>query len=199
MAMQGPPDLPGYFDEATYAQLELGFVWLFTFEMGARVLAMGFSGHSYSYMADPWNWLDAFVVLMSWLPLLIPALGNYSAVRAVRALRPLRTISRLPKLKRQVDTLIECLPYLFDVAMLGTFILVIYGVLGVQLFKGVLRFRCYEPSAPLTQPVDALTGVCAPEADAALAVPSLSAAADGRRRRLLLLLRPPPPFSRHAR
>ena len=45
--------------------------------------------------------LSLFVLLTSSLPLLVPSLNNYSAVRAFRALRPLRTISRLPGLRRQ--------------------------------------------------------------------------------------------------
>ena len=84
------------------------------------------------------------MVAASWPPLLFPSLGNYSAVRAIRALRPLRTASRLPGIRRQVDTIVLSLPRLFDVAMLGGFIMVVFGVLGVQLFKGSLRYRCYE-------------------------------------------------------
>ena len=61
------------------------------------------------------------MVAASWPPLLFPSLGNYSAVRAIRALRPLRTASRLPGIRRQVDTIVLSLPRLFDVAMLGGF------------------------------------------------------------------------------
>eukprot|EP00966_Prymnesium_polylepis_P125721 2907136-Prymnesium_polylepis.1 len=34
----------------------------------------------------------------------------------------------------------------------------LFGVLGVQLFKGVLLFRCYEEGA--AEPIDEDTGVC---------------------------------------
>ena len=76
---------------------------------------MGFRGHQHAYISDPWNQLDFLIVTSSWLPLLFPTIGNYSSIRALRALRPLRTIRRLPKLKHQVDTIVEALPFLLDV------------------------------------------------------------------------------------
>ena len=84
----------------------------------------------------------------------------------MRALRPLRTINRLPGMRRQVATLIDAVPHLVDVALLSVFLMVVYGVLGLQLFKGSLRYRCYAPGA-LT-PIDpdgtsGQSGVCALE------------------------------------
>lgn len=45
--------------------------------------------------------LDFAVIVMGWLPYLIPSLGQVSAIRCARALRPLRTIQKLPGLKKQ--------------------------------------------------------------------------------------------------
>ena len=143
-------------------QLELAFTALFTVELLLRVAAMGFAGHEHAYLSDAWNRLDCLVVFTSWLPLLVPSLDNVSAIRAARALRPLRAINRLPGLARQATTLIESLPHLLDVALLFSFIMVVYGVVGMQLFKGSLRRRCYAEGAE--QPVDPLgtsaVGVC---------------------------------------
>ena len=92
---------------------------------------------------------------MSWLPLLFPWMDNYTAMRAVRALRPLRTINRLPGMQHQVNTLFASLPHLLDVALLSTFIMVVFGVLGLQLFKGTLRLRwCVRPRLRLGLRVD---------------------------------------------
>ena len=93
-----------------------------------------------------------------------------SALRAVRALRPLRTVSRLPGMRRQVNTLIEALPALADVLMLSGFFLVISGVLGVQLFAGELRRRCR--GSDTWPPIDeydygAAAGVCVSDEDCA--------------------------------
>ena len=59
----------------------------------------------------------------------------------------------------QVATILDSLPKLADVAALSAFILIMFGVLGVQLFKGLLLYRCYEGEG--TQlPIDAEYGVC---------------------------------------
>ena len=80
-----------------------------------------------------------------------------------RALRPLRTIQRLPGLKMTVDTVLESLPRLADVAALACLIMVVFGTLGLQLFKGTLRNRCFVKDETL--PVDALMGVCSLDAE----------------------------------
>ena len=146
LAVQGPPgqSASGWINADAHASLEFAFTLLFTVELVCRSAAMGFAGHEWSYLSVGWNRLDCLVVVTSWLPLLFPSLDNYSGMRAVRALRPLRTINRLPGMRRQVNTLIESLPHLLDIAMLSGFILVVFGVLGLQLFKGTLRLRCYD-------------------------------------------------------
>ena len=98
-------------------------------------------------------------MLLAWAELLFPQIRNYSFLRAMRALRPLRAVNRLPGMKRQVNTLLEALPYMLDALLLFAFTMVIFGVLGVQLFKGTLIHRCYEPGA--AEPVDPDRGVCA--------------------------------------
>ncbi len=135
LAVQGPPgqSSSGWIDVATHESLELLFTMLFTLELACRSVAMGFAGHEWSYLSNSWNRLDCLVVVTSWLPLLFPSLDNYSAMRAVRALRPLRTINRLPGMRRQVNTLIESLPHLLDITMLSGFIMVVFGVLGLQV------------------------------------------------------------------
>lgn len=170
LAMQGPPGSNTGPEAAFYEAADLGFTYMFTVELMLRSVAMGFRGHPDSYLADHWNKLDCFVVVASWLPLIIPSLSHMNALRAVRALRPLRTINRLPLLRKQVETLLESLPQLLDVAMLSGFIMVVFGVLGVQLFQGTLLYRCYEADAPLgASPVDprgdSIAGVCAPSAE----------------------------------
>ena len=52
-----------------------------------------------------------------------------------------------------------------DVLVLFGFCLSLFGVLGVQLFKGTLLYRCYEKGAPLdgtAVPIDPDAGVCPP-------------------------------------
>jgi hypothetical protein len=144
MASQGPDVFATPEVLASRRRMDLLFTLFFSAELTVQCLALGFTGHDDSYLADPWNRLDFIVVSSSWVPLLFPHLDNVTAIRALRALRPLRTIRRLPKLKAQVDTIVESLPFLLDVALLAFFILTVYGVLGLSIYKGVLRSRCFE-------------------------------------------------------
>ena len=159
LAVQGPPDSDiAFFRPALADEIESVFTMLFTVEMVCKIIALGFIKHELSYIRDHWNKLDFVVVTLCWLPIFFPQLDNYSAVRSVRALRPLRTVQRLPGMRRQVSTLILALPKLRDVAFLSAFIMVIFGVLGVQLFQGTLLYRCYTPGA--LEPLDVDAGVC---------------------------------------
>lgn len=86
LAVQGPPETAHpWLPEAEAHQLELFFTLAFTVEMVVRMGALGFAGHQHAYLADPWNVLDFCVVFSAWIPLLLPQLGNVSALRAIRA------------------------------------------------------------------------------------------------------------------
>ena len=39
------------------------FTWVFFVEMVIKVIAKGFIWENYSYLRDPWNWLDFVVVV----------------------------------------------------------------------------------------------------------------------------------------
>ena len=72
---------------------EWAYLSIFTFELLTKILAYGFYWSSEnSYLRDPWCQLDFLVVSLAWLPILFPAFGNYSVLRAFRALRPLRAL-----------------------------------------------------------------------------------------------------------
>ena len=43
-----------------------------------------------------------------------------------------------------VTTLLRSLPMLFDVFLLCMFALFIFGIIGVFVFKGALRYRCMD-------------------------------------------------------
>jgi hypothetical protein len=133
----------------------------FTLEMALKVLASGFVANRSAYIRDPWNVLDAVVVASGWLPYLSPAASNLSAIRSMRALRPLRSIKRMPGVKALVGTMAAAATGLANVMVLCTFIFLVFGILGMQLFKGTLRYHCF--AAGMAEPVDA-NAVCRPDA-----------------------------------
>ncbi|CAF5011670.1 unnamed protein product, partial [Rotaria sp. Silwood1] len=68
---------------------------------------------------------------------------SLSAIRTVRVLRPLRVINRVPSMRILVMLLLDTLPMLGNVLLLCFFIFFIFGIIGVQLWKGLLRNRCF--------------------------------------------------------
>lgn len=124
---------------------------LFTLEMIVKVLAMGFVLHRNAYLRDKWNWVDFTCVVSGWVDLASTWGGGGSSasvltsLRAVRVLRPLRTLTQLPGMHELIGSLLGSLPQLGNVVGVLLFFLLIFGVLGVQLFNGQLRHQCWAP------------------------------------------------------
>ena len=68
---------------------------------------------------------------------------SLSIIRTVRVLRPLRAVHRIPSMRILVMLLIDTLPSLGNLLLLCSFIFSIFGIIGVQLWKGLLRNRCF--------------------------------------------------------
>ena len=70
---------------------------------------------------------------------------NFKSLRTLRALRPLRVIKRNPGLKIAVNALLKSLPDMGNVSLVALFWFAMYGLLGVQLFKGRF-YKCFDYS-----------------------------------------------------
>lgn len=81
------------------------------------------------------------MVILGWFSL-SAAQFNVSAIRVIRILRPLRTLNSLQGMRGLVLTLLNSLPSMLNILLLFCFTLVIFGTIGVQLFKGIFRYRC---------------------------------------------------------
>ncbi|XP_033095893.1 voltage-dependent T-type calcium channel subunit alpha-1G-like [Anneissia japonica] len=115
----------------------------FAVEMVIKMIAMGILG-KLGYMKESWNKLDFFIVAAGTLEYSLDLDGvNLSAIRTIRVLRPLRAINRVPSLRILVVLLLDTLPMLGNVLLLCFFVFFIFGIIGVQLWKGLLRNRCY--------------------------------------------------------
>jgi len=60
--------------------------------------------------------------------------------RALRALRPLRVVSKNEGIKTVVNSLLKSIPALLNVLLIVLLFLMVFGILGIQLFKGRLGF-----------------------------------------------------------
>uniref|UniRef100_A0A803SZ54 Calcium voltage-gated channel subunit alpha1 G n=1 Tax=Anolis carolinensis TaxID=28377 RepID=A0A803SZ54_ANOCA len=117
----------------------------FAVEMIVKMIALGIFGKK-CYLGDTWNRLDFFIVLAGMLEYSLDLQNvSFSAVRTVRVLRPLRAINRVPSMRILVTLLLDTLPMLGNVLLLCFFVFFIFGIVGVQLWAGLLRNRCFLP------------------------------------------------------
>ncbi|XP_034032502.1 sodium channel, voltage-gated, type I like, alpha b isoform X2 [Thalassophryne amazonica] len=121
--------------------VEYTFTGIYTFESLIKILARGFCVGKFTFLKDPWNWLDFSVILMAYVTEFVD-LGNVSALRTFRVLRALKTISVIPGLKTIVGALIQSVKKLSDVMILTVFCLSVFALIGLQLFMGNLRQKC---------------------------------------------------------
>uniref|UniRef100_A0A8C4LH74 Sodium channel protein n=1 Tax=Equus asinus asinus TaxID=83772 RepID=A0A8C4LH74_EQUAS len=109
MAQHDPPPWTKY--------VEYTFTAIYTFESLVKILARGFCLHAFTFLRDPWNWLDFSVIVMA----------------GVCATLGLKTI---------VGALIQSVKKLADVMVLTVFCLSVFALIGLQLFMGNLRHKC---------------------------------------------------------
>uniref|UniRef100_A0A3Q0SWB2 Sodium channel protein n=1 Tax=Amphilophus citrinellus TaxID=61819 RepID=A0A3Q0SWB2_AMPCI len=122
-------------------QVEYTFTGIYTFESLTKIVARGFVIDGFTFLRDPWNWLDFMVISMAYITEFVD-LGNVSALRTFRVLRALKTISVIPGLKTIVGALIQSVKKLSDVMILTVFCLSVFALIGLQLFMGNLRNKC---------------------------------------------------------
>ncbi|XP_059138724.1 voltage-dependent T-type calcium channel subunit alpha-1G-like isoform X5 [Physella acuta] len=139
------PSIPPYSVERfflTYSNYVFTFV--FTLEMMIKVIAKGFFIGKHAYLKSGWNVMDGFLVIISLIDILISIsassvtriFGILRVFRLLRTLRPLRVISRAPGLKLVVQTLLSSLRPIGNIVLICCTFFIIFGILGVQLFKG---------------------------------------------------------------
>ncbi|XP_077873652.1 sodium channel protein type 9 subunit alpha isoform X3 [Ictidomys tridecemlineatus] len=135
MTMSSPPEWA--------KNVEYTFTGIYTFESLVKILARGFCVGEFTFLRDPWNWLDFIVIIFAYLTEFVN-LGNVSALRTFRVLRALKTISVIPGLKTIVGALIQSVKKLSDVMILTVFCLSVFALIGLQLFMGNLKHKCFR-------------------------------------------------------
>ncbi|NWH64340.1 SCN5A protein, partial [Geococcyx californianus] len=133
--------------------LRYTFTGIYTFESLIKILARGFCLNEFTFLRDPWNWLDFSVIFMAFVGA-FSNLGSVSVLRTFRVLRALKTISVVPGLKIIVGALIQSVKKLADVMILTVFCLSVFALIGLQLFKGNLRRKCVRNSTEIDEVSD---------------------------------------------
>ncbi|ULT83283.1 hypothetical protein L3Y34_012492 [Caenorhabditis briggsae] len=165
LAMERPSIPPDSFERRFLQVSGYIFTVIFTGEMMMKVIANGcFIGQS-AYFKDGWNILDGILVVISLINVTFELLatgdspkifGVIRVLRLLRALRPLRVINRAPGVKLVVMTLISSLKPIGNIVLICCTFFIIFGILGVQLFKGMM-YHCIGPEVGnVTTKVDCL-------------------------------------------
>lgn len=140
-----------------FGYLEIFLISVFALESLLKIVGMGFITEKGCYMRDCWNIIDFFVVIAGFSSF-IGNTAKVSALRTIRILRPLRSINSvkgtflfslyLKEMKLLVKSLIKSLPDLGNVVVFLIFVIVLFGILGMQLFSGLNENRCRITPAP---------------------------------------------------
>ncbi|KAJ1530607.1 hypothetical protein ONE63_005487 [Megalurothrips usitatus] len=113
-----------------------------------KIVAYGFVAHSGAYLRNGWNLLDFTIVVIG---MLSTALSNLmkegfdvKALRAFRVLRPLRLVSGVPSLQVVLNSILRAMVPLLHIALLVLFVIIIYAIIGLELFSGKMHKTCFN-------------------------------------------------------
>ncbi|XP_046661373.1 sodium channel protein 60E-like [Homalodisca vitripennis] len=122
-------------------EAEYIFLAIYTAEMIIKSIAKGFILNKYTYLRNPWNWLD-FVVITSGYATIGMDVGNLAGLRTFRVLRALKTVSIMPGLKTIINALLHSFRQLAEVMTLTIFCLMVFALFALQVYMGELRNKC---------------------------------------------------------
>ncbi|KAL2717782.1 voltage-dependent T-type calcium channel subunit alpha-1G isoform X1 [Vespula squamosa] len=143
------PNIPSHSRERLFLMTaNYIFTAVFAVEMFIKVVATGMLYGSDAYFTSGWNIMDGTLVTISIVDLMMSLISSSSprifgilrVFRLLRSLRPLRVINRAPGLKLVVQTLLSSLRPIGNIVLICCTFFVIFGILGVQLFKGAFYY-----------------------------------------------------------
>ncbi|CAG5099650.1 Oidioi.mRNA.OKI2018_I69.XSR.g16619.t1.cds [Oikopleura dioica] len=139
-------------------ELEYVFTAIYTLEVVIKVIAKGFILNKFTYLRDAWNWLDFIVVVLAYVTMMTPEIGNVSGLRTFRVLRAFKSLSIVPGLKTIVNALFLSMKPLSEVLFIMVFLLIVISLIGLQAYSGVLQQKCV-----LTAPANISYDISSPD------------------------------------
>uniref|UniRef100_A0A8D3CW80 Voltage-dependent L-type calcium channel subunit alpha n=1 Tax=Scophthalmus maximus TaxID=52904 RepID=A0A8D3CW80_SCOMX len=142
-------------------QVEYVFLVIFTIETFTKILAYGLVMHPSAYIRSGWNLLDFVIVIVGLFSVMAEAMTDHKpgeahhaagkpggldvkALRAFRVLRPLRLVSGVPSLQIVLNSIMKAMVPLLHIGMLVMFVIIIYAIIGLELFIGRMHKTCYS-------------------------------------------------------
>uniref|UniRef100_A0A8C4JDV8 Voltage-dependent L-type calcium channel subunit alpha n=1 Tax=Dromaius novaehollandiae TaxID=8790 RepID=A0A8C4JDV8_DRONO len=160
-------------------RVEYLFLIIFTVEAFLKVIAYGLLFHPNAYLRNGWNLLDFIIVVVGLFSAILEQAtkadgGNsiggkgagfdVKALRAFRVLRPLRLVSGVPSLQVVLNSIIKAMVPLLHIALLVLFVIIIYAIIGLELFMGKMHKTCYHVQGGLIDtPAEDDPSPCAPQ------------------------------------
>ncbi|XP_023557966.1 sodium channel protein type 11 subunit alpha [Octodon degus] len=120
------------------------FTAIYILEALIKILARGFILDEFSFLRDPWNWLDTIVIGSAIADFIPDAKFSMLSLRTFRIFRALKAISVVSGLKVIVGALLRSVKKLVDVMILTLFCLCIFALVGQQLFQEILSQKCVK-------------------------------------------------------
>ncbi|XP_057675955.1 voltage-dependent L-type calcium channel subunit alpha-1D-like [Corythoichthys intestinalis] len=147
-------------------QVEYVFLVIFTIETFTKILAYGLVMHPSAYIRSGWNLLDFIIVIVGLFSVIAEAMTDHKpgeahhaagkpggldvkALRAFRVLRPLRLVSGVPSLQIVLNSIMKAMVPLLHIGMLVMFVIIIYAIIGLELFIGRMHKTCFFSSTGL--------------------------------------------------
>ncbi|XP_028309456.1 voltage-dependent L-type calcium channel subunit alpha-1D [Gouania willdenowi] len=147
-------------------QVEYVFLVIFTIETFTKILAYGLVMHPSAYIRSGWNLLDFIIVIVGLFSVIAEGMTDHKpgeahhaagkpggldvkALRAFRVLRPLRLVSGVPSLQIVLNSIMKAMVPLLHIGMLVMFVIIIYAIIGLELFIGRMHKTCYSQSTGL--------------------------------------------------
>ncbi|XP_067360817.1 calcium channel, voltage-dependent, L type, alpha 1D subunit, a isoform X3 [Channa argus] len=153
--------------------VEYAFLIIFTIETFLKIIAYGLVMHQNAYVRNGWNMLDFVIVVIGLFSVVLefltkddkgetdgdsnhpsmhghggkPGGFDVKALRAFRVLRPLRLVSGVPSLQVVLNSIIKAMVPLLHIALLVLFVIIIYAIIGLELFIGKMHATCYIAGA----------------------------------------------------
>uniref|UniRef100_A0A665T9Y1 Voltage-dependent L-type calcium channel subunit alpha n=1 Tax=Echeneis naucrates TaxID=173247 RepID=A0A665T9Y1_ECHNA len=155
--------------------VEYAFLIIFTIETFLKIIAYGLVMHQNAYVRNGWNMLDFVIVVIGLFSVVLELLtkeekpegdrasinpsmhghggkpGGFDvkALRAFRVLRPLRLVSGVPSLQVVLNSIIKAMVPLLHIALLVLFVIIIYAIIGLELFIGKMHATCFIPGTDM--------------------------------------------------
>ncbi|XP_075709647.1 voltage-dependent L-type calcium channel subunit alpha-1S [Rhinoderma darwinii] len=154
---------------AVLEKVEYIFLFIFTIEAFLKIVSYGFILHTDAYLRNFWNILDFTIVSVGVFTVVLEQINklqgitapggkgtgfNVKALRAFRVLRPLRLVSGVPSLQVVLNSIIKAMIPLLHIALLVLFMIIIYAIVGLELFSGKMHKTCYYKGTDILATVE---------------------------------------------